>query len=73
MAAKRTSKKAAKKAARKAAKKTVATKRAPGKAQISISLDESLIEKIDRLAAGQNRNRSNFIATALAEVCDELE
>jgi len=39
--------------------------RAPGKTQISISLPQELVDKIDRLAATQNRNRSNFIATHL--------
>ncbi|WP_309400213.1 ribbon-helix-helix domain-containing protein [Cerasicoccus maritimus] len=39
--------------------------RAPGKTQISISLPQELIDRIDAAAAAENRNRSNFIATAL--------
>ncbi|WP_309382990.1 CopG family ribbon-helix-helix protein [Cerasicoccus frondis] len=49
--------------------KTV-TKRAPGKTQISISLPADLIDRIDKLAALENRNRSNFIATALDRVTE---
>ncbi|MEO0793714.1 MAG: ribbon-helix-helix protein, CopG family [Verrucomicrobiota bacterium] len=44
--------------------------RAPGKTQISISLPQSLVDKIDRLAATENRNRSNFIATHLEELAE---
>lgn len=47
--------------------------RAPGKTQISISLPQDLVEKIDQLAATENRNRSNFIATHLEELAGELE
>ena len=47
------------------------TNRAPGKTQISISLPTDLIEKVDKLAAAQNRNRSNFIATALGSLSEE--
>lgn len=47
--------------------------RAPGKTQISISLPQDLVEKIDRLAATENRNRSNFIATHLESLADGLE
>ncbi|WP_309384501.1 ribbon-helix-helix domain-containing protein [Cerasicoccus frondis] len=47
--------------------------RAPGKTQISISLPEDLVGKIDRLAATENRNRSNFIATHLESLAGELE
>ena len=43
------------------------------KIQISISLPAALLEKVDRLADGENRNRSNFIATELQRVCDEME
>lgn len=39
--------------------------RAPGKTQISISLPQDLVGKIDKLADVENRNRSNFIATHL--------
>lgn len=47
--------------------------RAPGKTQISISLPEDLVSKIDKLAEVENRNRSNFIATHLEEMADEQE
>ena len=36
--------------------------------QISISLPQNLVEKIDRLAHTENRNRSNFIATHLEKM-----
>lgn len=39
--------------------------RAPGKTQISISLPQALVDKIDVLAERENRNRSNFISTHL--------
>ncbi|MEM9226730.1 MAG: ribbon-helix-helix domain-containing protein [Verrucomicrobiota bacterium] len=44
--------------------------RAPGKTQISISLPQNLVEKIDKLADEENRNRSNFIATHLERLAD---
>ncbi len=53
---------------KKAARKQAATNRAAGKTQISISLSADLVERIDKLAAAENRNRSNFIATALDEL-----
>ncbi|WP_269537087.1 ribbon-helix-helix domain-containing protein [Cerasicoccus fimbriatus] len=63
---------AKKKTAKKAKRATPSkTKRAPGKTQISISLPIDLIEKVDKLAAAQNRNRSNFIATALENLTNE--
>lgn len=36
--------------------------RAPGMTQISISLPQALVEKVDRLASIDSRSRSNFIA-----------
>ena len=39
--------------------------RAEGMTQISISLPESLIAKIDQMAEAENRNRSNFIANVM--------
>ncbi len=36
--------------------------------QISISLPEGLVGKIDEMADGENRNRSNFIATVLEDL-----
>lgn len=45
--------------------------RATGKTQISISLSQDLVAKIDELAARENRNRSNFIATHLERLADE--
>ncbi len=42
--------------------------RAPGMTQISISLPEGLVGKIDEMADTENRNRSNFIATVLKDL-----
>ena len=53
------------------AKKKKSHARAPGMTQISISLPESLVDKIDRLADIDNRNRSNFIATYLEKLAGE--
>ncbi len=39
--------------------------RAQGSTQISLSLPKDLVAKVDKIADSQNRNRSNFIATAL--------
>ena len=39
--------------------------------QISISLSRELIEQIEQMAAEDNRNRSNFIATTLRKVAEE--
>lgn len=47
--------------------------RAPGKTQISISLPQNLVEKIDELAAFENRNRSNFIATHLERLAETVD
>lgn len=59
--AKKTAKKTA--AKKKVAKTPVeANPRTPEMTQISISLKRSALDKIDRLAAEQNRNRSNFIS-----------
>ena len=52
-------------------KKKTKNGRAPGKTQISISLPQALVDRIDRLADAQNRNRSNFIANELSRICDE--
>ncbi|QYY36926.1 ribbon-helix-helix domain-containing protein [Ruficoccus sp. ZRK36] len=46
--------------------------RAPGKTQISISLPQNLVERIDKLADEENRNRSNFIATHLERLADGI-
>jgi metal-responsive CopG/Arc/MetJ family transcriptional regulator len=50
------------------AKKRKIRARAPGMTQISISLPEGLVGKIDEMADGENRNRSNFIATVLEDL-----
>jgi len=39
--------------------------------QISISLPEGLVGKIDEMADAENRNRSNFIATVLESLSGE--
>ena len=55
--------------ARTAKKKTASS----GMTQISLSLPKKLIDRIDELAAGDNRNRSNYIATYLERVAEEME
>jgi len=67
-----------KKIAKKTAAKKTATKktggrpiggsRAEGKTQISISVSQDLVEKIDKLAEAQNRNRSNYISNELERI-----
>jgi metal-responsive CopG/Arc/MetJ family transcriptional regulator len=52
------------------AKKRKIRARAPGMTQISISLPEGLVGKIDEMADGENRNRSNFIATVLEDLAE---
>ena len=47
------------------AKSSKKSARAKGVTQISISVPVALVAKIDAMAAAVNRNRSNFIATAL--------
>lgn len=49
------------------------TGRAPGKTQISISLPEDLVGKIDKMADLENRNRSNFVATHFERLVIEYE
>ena len=53
------------------AKKRKIRARAPGMTQISISLPEGLVGKIDEMADAENRNRSNFIATVLESLSGE--
>ena|GEM_PF-5472147 len=75
--AKKSVKKVAKKLARKVAKKKAAKKKAlnrpmaEDKTQISISLPVEVVALIDRAAAEQNRNRSNFIANEMMEIVEE--
>jgi metal-responsive CopG/Arc/MetJ family transcriptional regulator len=38
--------------------------------QISISLPETTLKLIDEMGGGENRNRSNFIATVLGELAE---
>ncbi|HVU37679.1 MAG TPA: ribbon-helix-helix domain-containing protein [Opitutales bacterium] len=52
-------------------KKRKVRARAPGMTQISISLPEGLVGKIDEMADAENRNRSNFIATVLESLAGE--
>lgn len=42
-------------------------RRSPDQTQISISLPRTLVERIDKAATAENRNRSNFIATVLQQ------
>ena len=51
--------------------RTKKTKETKGMTQISISLPTYLVEQIDRMAAADNRNRSNFIANVLANLAKE--
>ena len=39
--------------------------------QVSISIPNVLVEQIDKMAAADNRNRSNFIANTLAMLTKE--
>ncbi len=43
-----------------------------GMTQISISLPQSLVEQIDKMAELDNRNRSNFIANTLQNMAREF-
>lgn len=54
-------------------KKQITHGRAPGKTQISISLPQDLVAQIDSLAERENRNRSNFIATHLEVLAQQIE
>ena len=38
------------------------------KIQISISLPKTLVAQIDKMAAAENRNRSNFVAKTFADM-----
>ncbi len=58
--------------ARKKKKTASNSGRKPGKTQISISLPESLVAKIDKMAEIENRNRSNFISTKLEDLSAKL-
>ncbi|MDY5583610.1 MAG: hypothetical protein SPF41_06660 [Candidatus Merdousia sp.] len=39
--------------------------------KISISLPSVFVEQIEQMAAADNRNRSNFIATTLRRIAEE--
>ena len=54
-----------------AKKKSKVIKRAPGMTQISISIPQKVVDDIDKIAALENRNRSNFIATSLEKLCEK--
>lgn len=54
-------------------KKTKSHARAVGMTQISISLPERLVNKVDRLAELDNRSRSNFITHILEQLRDTDE
>lgn len=47
------------------------TKKPLDKTQISISLPTKLVDRIDKLAGEQNRNRSNFISNSLTEIMEK--
>ena len=68
-----TKKKTAKKVASKKAAKKRVLKRSmrKDKTQISISLPVSVVELIDRFAAEENRNRSNFIANEMLDIVEK--
>lgn len=46
------------------------TKKDAGKTQISISLPEELVARVDEMAEKENRNRSNFISTTLTRLAE---
>ena len=51
-------------------KKSISSKpgtRAKGMTQISISIPEGLVAKIDAMANAENRNRSNFISNEMVK------
>jgi metal-responsive CopG/Arc/MetJ family transcriptional regulator len=55
----------------KKSKKTRLSALAKGHTQmISISLPGDLVNRIDKMAAAQNRNRSNFIAVVMKNVVE---
>ena len=43
-----------------------------GMTQISISLPQTLVEQIDKMAESDNRNRSNFISAALRKIVEDF-
>lgn len=43
-----------------------------GMTPISISLPQTLVEQIDKMAESDNRNRSNFIANTLQNLAREF-
>ena len=45
--------------------------RAPGMTQVSISLPQRLVDKVDRLADFEKRSRSNYIASILEGLREE--
>lgn len=40
--------------------------------QISISIPQSLVEVVDKMAESENRNRSNFISAALRKIVEDF-
>ena len=40
--------------------------------QISISIPQSLVEVVDKMAESENRNRSNFISAALRRIVEDF-
>lgn len=47
------------------------TKAKADKTQISISLPEDLVKRVDEMAEKENRNRSNFISNTLTRLAEE--
>jgi len=45
--------------------------RSGGMTMISISLQQSLVAKIDKMAEAENRNRSNFIANVMEKLASK--
>lgn len=45
--------------------------RAPGMTQVSISIPQELVEKVDRLAKLERRSRSNYIVKVLEDIPEE--
>lgn len=54
-------------------KSDIKTMRSEGKTQISISISEDLLMRLDRMAMNDNRNRSNYISNALQVIVEQAE
>jgi len=53
--------------------KRMPTGRSPGNTQISISMPQSMLEGLDRLAASQRRTRSNMLHILVDDAVAKME